>query len=177
MRFFLVALLLLLALPLRAEESACFTPRQVAAEQLLRLQSELMVIGLSCRQTSQGHQLIPIYQKFSKRFSSSIRDAESELSTYFENQGQNPESKLDKFRTEVANTFAQQVASDTLPIYCRQQQLRLLEAAQWTPARIRKELGFMATRYGTMQPSCEPLGASSWTNPIHRGAQAFPVQR
>jgi hypothetical protein len=98
--------------------SACYSPAELEAEHLLRLHSELMVITVTCRQSSDGDSLVPAYTGFTKHNISALHEAEQIMTNYYESHGGDGEDRLDKLRTKLANEFGQKIANMSSQPFC-----------------------------------------------------------
>ncbi len=124
MKFFLqtVMAVLVLAFPplaLHANAAACYKPAEAEAEQLLRLHSELMVVAITCRQASDGSDLVRGYTDFTKSHIDVLHDAEQTMKSYYRAQGGGDGvSKLDVLRTKLANEYGKKIADVSAPKFC-----------------------------------------------------------
>lgn len=101
-----------------AAAPACYEPEQVKAEQLLRLHSELMVITVTCRQSSQGQDLVPAYSGFTKKNIDVLHNAEQTMISYYKANGGNAVPRLDRLRTMLGNEYGQKIATMSAPAFC-----------------------------------------------------------
>jgi len=133
---------------------ACYSPVELQAEQLLRLHSELMVISLTCRQSSTGQDLISAYTGFTRNNIAILRDAEQTLIHYYgEQDGGNGIAELDRLRTKLGNEYSQKIADASAPAFCRQKRDRVMVLYYDTPRQIASEIhNMMASErfYGSM---------------------------
>ena len=105
----------------------CYSAQEVQAEQLLRLHSELMVITVTCKQSSSGRDLVRAYTGFTQRNIESIRDAEQTMIGFYEkNYGGKGVARLDTLRTKLANEFGQESATITAPVFCAQRRDKVI---------------------------------------------------
>ena len=97
----------------------CYSLDQIKAEKLLRLHSELMVITVTCKQSSTGRDLVRAYTGFTRANINQIKDAEKTMSSYYSSvYGGDGISKLDTLRTKLANEIGQQIADLSAPAFC-----------------------------------------------------------
>jgi hypothetical protein len=115
-----IAALLLIVFPsLSWAGSKCYTMDEIRAEKLLRLHSELMVITVTCKQSSTGRDLVRAYTGFTKQNINQIKEAEKTMSSYYSaNYGGDGISRLDTLRTKLANEIGQQIADVSAPTFC-----------------------------------------------------------
>ncbi len=120
-----------------AYASSCYAPNEVRAEQLLRLHSELMVIAVTCKQSSMGDNLIGLYTGFTQRNIHVLHDAEQTLIAHYRSSGSgDPIGHLDKLRTKLANEFGQQIADVSAPVFCSQRRDKLVYLYGASPPEI-----------------------------------------
>jgi len=116
-RFFFF--LILSILPTAAWGKGCYSPQEVAAENVLRLHSEMMVIAVTCRQSSYGHDLIAAHTRWTQRFIEDIKKAEAIMINYYKKtRGGDGIAQLDDLRTKLANEFGQKSADEKPPVFC-----------------------------------------------------------
>src|ERR1700761_9477465 len=108
MRILLLVLMgILIASPALAAK-ACYTPTELHAEQLLRLHSELMVITVTCKQGSNGENLVPAYTGFTKNNIVELHHAEQVMINNYKDHGyRDGTEQLDKLRTKLGNEYGQ----------------------------------------------------------------------
>ncbi len=130
-RIAFISVLTLWAAPAFAK-AACYAPKQIYAEQLLRLHSKLMVITVTCHQASTGQELTPAYTSFTRKNIGALRDAEQTMIAYYKaNERGNPVARLDRLRTKLGNEYGQRVAKQSAAGFCamyRDDVLRLAAA-------------------------------------------------
>jgi hypothetical protein len=138
-----------------AHASPCYAPNEMRAEQLLRLHSELMVIAVTCKQSSMGDNLITFYTGFTRKNINVLHDAEQTLIAHYRsNGGGDPVGRLDKLRTKLANEFGQQIADASAPTFCAQRRDKLVNLyGASAPEIIRTSASQNATR--TYEKSCD----------------------
>ena len=87
-------------------QAQCYSPSQARAEQLLRVHSELMVIGLNCtnNRLSNGMSAYEGYKDFTNRHAGLIGYHEDVLQGYFASTGMSkPDRAVHDLRTAMAN--------------------------------------------------------------------------
>jgi hypothetical protein len=150
----LVAVFFLMAGKETLAADRCYMPEQTAAEQLLRLHSELMVITVTCRQSSQGQDLVRAYTGFTNAHIGLLKNAEATLTSYYsQNYGGDGISRLDKLRTQLGNEFGQQVAAQSAPVFCAQRRDKVIALTNSPPSAINQELMRLAA-VRTYEPAC-----------------------
>lgn len=123
--------------------ASCYTKKEAAAEQVIRLHSELLVIGLNCRDIQLSKQRISrldTYEKyliFSGRHTDLIRGYENHMLGYFKRQGiSDPDMQLSSLRTQMANNIAEIVVKRRPDVFCHQYRERLDKANSMSAEQI-----------------------------------------
>ena len=92
--------------------ASCYSQSEARAEQILRIHSELMVIGLNCQHRANLVDPYRDYQNFTARFLHIIQNNENMLQTYFLRQGNNnPSRSVHDLRTNIANKISTDAAA------------------------------------------------------------------
>lgn len=115
----LVATPVLAAAP--ASKGPCYTVPEFAAEQGIRLHTELMVIGLTCQHMDVAGQmsLFNQYKQFTLKHQTRIQEWEKSLAGYFKRTAKgNATRNFDSFRTRLANETSQRAIALTTPVFC-----------------------------------------------------------
>lgn len=137
--------------------SSCYNPDQVAAEHLLRFHSELMVITVTCRQSSQGADLVSAYTNFTKQNIERIKQAETTLKDYYTTKnGGDGISQLDQLRTRLGNEFGQEVANQSAPAFCAQRRDKVITMMGAPRSSIDQELLRFASHRTYVTPCSAP---------------------
>ncbi|HUY67932.1 MAG TPA: hypothetical protein VMV79_01350 [Alphaproteobacteria bacterium] len=132
-----------LAVPASAA-SACYTPAELHARQVLRLHSELMVIAIACRTGSDGENLINAYTGFTQDNLDTIRDAEQTMIRYYSrHDGGSGIPQLDTLRTRLGNEASQQMALMSSPVFCAQYRDMVTDYYYDTPSQIEGSVNHM----------------------------------
>lgn len=117
--------------------SACYTPAEMEAEQLLRLHSELMVITVTCHQGSDGQNLVPAYTGFTHNNLNLIRGAEQTMIGFYKKHYKgDPTARLDRLRTLLANEYGKQIADVSAPRFCASERDKVVTLYNYAPASI-----------------------------------------
>lgn len=104
-----------------AEESMCYDNQSYAAEQMVRFQTQLMMIGMVCQRYSDTEEkdTYQKYQIFSKRYEDLIQKYEQNLVTMYKNEGvTKPERMLHNLRTNIANDMSRYAMRMTPERFC-----------------------------------------------------------
>jgi hypothetical protein len=108
---FLVILSLFLLSSFSAFAQNCYSSAEADAERILRIHSELLVIGLNCQHRADLGFPYQDYQSFTQKNASLISHQENVMLRHFMTQGaSNPQKTFHEYRTGLANTVAQDAA-------------------------------------------------------------------
>lgn len=114
---------LLAAAPAQAAPSKgpCYSVPEFAAEQGIRLHTELMVVGLTCQHMDVKGELSLFnqYKQFTLKHQARIQQWEKALVAYYKRTAKgNPTRNFDSFRTRLANETSQRAIALTTPVFC-----------------------------------------------------------
>ena len=118
---------------------ACYNRAEHAAEQLMRMHTEMMVIGLTCRTVMPDKKPFDLYQDFSVKNRALLSSSEASLISYYKRSGSggNATRQFDMFRTELANEISRRAATIGIPQYCANFVDRSAAAKDLTPDDLR----------------------------------------
>ncbi len=138
---------------------ACYTLDEAAAEQGLRIHSELMVIGLNCQHMARAagnKNLYMRYREFTAAHSKIFAGYEERLMQYYRRQGaRDPEARLNTLRTDLANKVSKDAARMRPDLFCKRYAPRVEKAAQMNDAAIRRWAATFYPSYPVSQPICK----------------------
>ncbi|WP_247893666.1 hypothetical protein [Azospirillum endophyticum] len=99
---------------------ACYNHAEHAAEQLMRMHTEMMVVGLTCRTVMPDKKPFDLYQDFSVKNRTLLSSSEASLIAFYKRSGAggNATRQFDMFRTELANEISRRAATIGIPQYC-----------------------------------------------------------
>ena len=151
-----LGLLILLLLPLNVEaRQVCYSPAELQAEQLLRLHSELMVITVTCRQGSQGQDLVPAYTNFTRRYLAQLRDAEQTMMHFYKaHYSGDCVKRVDTLRTKLANEIGQQAANLSAPTFCAERRDKVVAFSNDDSLALNNEVKYMCAATKSYVPVC-----------------------
>lgn len=139
MRKLLAALILVSLSSPAFADGRCYSAKEMEAEQLLRLHSELMVITVTCKQSSTGRDLVRAYTGFTRNNIGQLHDAEQVLIEHYKTvYGGQGVSRLDTLRTKLANEFGQKIADVSAPVYCAQRRDKVIEMYDSPPVSLQR---------------------------------------
>lgn len=140
----------------------CYLPAELYSEQVLRLHSELMVIAVTCRQSSSGHDLVRAYTAFTHDNINILRDAEQTMIRYYKDRfNDDGISHLDVLRTQLGNESGQESADDTAPLFCRQYRDRVITFYYNSPVQIQNEVKRMVATRKAFVPLCKKVAENT----------------
>ncbi|MBP2303250.1 hypothetical protein [Azospirillum picis] len=98
---------------------ACYNRSEHAAEQLIRMHTEMMVVGLTCRTVVPDKKPFDLYQDFSVKNRAMLSNSEAAMIGYYKRtSGGNATRNFDMYRTELANEISRRAATIGIPQYC-----------------------------------------------------------
>ena len=116
---------------------ACLTEEEMAATELVRVHTMLMVTGLTCHGSYRDPELFGKYQDFTEIHQQRIRETQSTLETFLGRHLRGHRPRLfDTFRTQVANSEAMTVMQTTAPRYCIDQRNRFYTVVDFDQAEL-----------------------------------------
>lgn len=156
MRCFIL-ILLLFALPVRTYASSCYSMQEVAAEQGIRIHSELMVISLNCQHIAHKRgNLYILFRDFTRKHQSLLSQYERRLISFYQRQGlKNPERKIHHIRTEMANKVAQDIAQMRPDLFCRAYSDRVPDSLALTTQQVKQWAETLYPQTVLNYPICE----------------------
>ena len=140
-----------------AAARGCYSPAEAEAEQGIRIQSELMVIGLNCQHmTPRGWKnFYTQYRELSNRYADLFAGYEETLIHFYEKQGDgNPEGRIHDMRTQFANKVSKEAAQMRPDIFCATFAGRIPEAAKMSRADFKRWASTPYGNYPVSYPSC-----------------------
>ncbi|GAA4254903.1 hypothetical protein GBZ26_18150 [Azospirillum formosense] len=136
---------------------ACYSRAEHAAEQTIRMHTEMMVVGLTCQQVNPDKKPFNLYQDFTVKNRSLISNSEASMIDHFRKKGGgNATRQFDMFRTELANEVSRRAAVIGTGLYCANFVDRSKAAMDLTADDIRVLTGDEKSA-GLMHLSSKPL--------------------
>jgi hypothetical protein len=153
-------LALIIGLPqAQAAAKSCYRADEAQAEQGVRIQSELMVIGLNCagmRSINGSQNLYVEYRTWESKHDHVFTEYENRLISYYKRQGvKNPEASLHTLRTELANKVATDAAHMRPDLFCAKYAPRISKVSSMDDATIRRWSATFFPGHPTSHPVCE----------------------
>lgn len=167
--------------PKGPQAPACYSRAEHAAEQMLRLHTEIMTVGLYCKELKASDDPYGMYQKFTTAHRSDIADAEKVLTDFYA-RGHGGKAMFDLFRTELANEASRRSAVINVGIYCFEYIDRVRDALGLNADQV-KMITTDETRGGFMALSSHPLCETKVVSlpdppePIQPAAKAPPPKK
>ncbi|WP_236783670.1 hypothetical protein [Azospirillum humicireducens] len=158
---------------------ACYNRAEHAAEQMMRLHTEMMVVGLTCRTVVPDKKPFDLYQDFSVKNRALLSNSEASLISYYKRAGSggNATRQFDMFRTELANEISRRASTIGIAQYCANFVDRSVAAKDLTADDLRtltsdeKNAGLM---HLASRPLCD-VKVVSGPDPVFAVAQAAPA--
>lgn len=142
----------------------CYSRAEHAAEQLIRMHTEMMVVGLTCQSVMPDLKPFDAYHAFTVKNRDLISSNEAVLIQHFRKTASgNPTRRFDTYRTELANEISRRAATIGTNIYCAEFVQRLKSAGELSNDDIKvlisneKDAGLM---HLSSRPLCDVKVAS-----------------
>ena len=121
-----------------AHAASCYTPAQFRAEQVVRLQTQLMMTSLLCPTAVAGvPSAYSAYLQFNQRHQNFVALQENLLLGFYRAQNvPQPERQLHTFKTNMANRLATFAANRAPGVFCKAYGARLQQAVRLTPVAL-----------------------------------------
>lgn len=140
-----------------APKPTCYSRSEHAAEQLIRLHTEMMVVGLTCQSVVPDQNPFGKYHEFTVKNRAAISASEGLLIAHFrKTKSGNATRNFDTYRTELANEVSRRSATIGVGVYCSELVDRVKNAVSLTPEDIRILTSDEKTA-GLMHLSSRPL--------------------
>lgn len=112
MKYFLfLASLALLLTASHANARECYTPDEARAEQLIRIHSELMVVGLNCQHRANLTDAYQEYKRFTNQHAYLLEQQDGVMEAFYASNGTaKPSRAVHNFRTSIVNKIASDAA-------------------------------------------------------------------
>ncbi|WP_119831374.1 hypothetical protein [Azospirillum cavernae] len=121
-----------------SKPQACYTRSEHAAEQLIRMHTEMMIVGLTCKNVVPERNPFGVYQDFSVKNRALLSSSEATIiGHYRKTSGSSATKNFDTFRTELANESSRRAATIGIPQYCETFVDRSQAAKELTPDDLR----------------------------------------
>ena len=127
----------------------CYSPQQAAADQGIRIHSELMVIGLNCQHMGKraGQNLYGTYREFTAKHANIFESFEQTMLSFYKGRGDTkPEDSLNALRTGYANKISADAAALRPDVFCARYAPRVVQAAEFDASALQS---WAATIYDT----------------------------
>ena len=139
MKIFAIMVAFLLLASNQSIAAACYSAREVEAEQGLRIHSELMVIALTCMKQPGQSDLYQKYQSFTRKNQSVLSGYEGDLMAYFRASGTpKPEKEFHNLRTRLANKISTMAVNTSTVTFCKTYAPRIDTALAMDSAKFQR---------------------------------------
>lgn len=142
-----------------ARSPSCYRADEAQAEQGVRIESELMVIGLNCQamhSISGSQNLYVEYRQWVAKHNGVFSEYENRLINYYRRQGsKNPEASLHTLRTILANKVATDAAHMRPDLFCAKYAPRISKVSSMDDATIRRWSATFFPGHPPSHPVCE----------------------
>ncbi len=155
-RILLSALCLLISMP--AYAGSCYSKAEAEAEQGIRIQNELMVIGLTCNSLGKRHGLTPYadYQKFKVANTSVLEKYNNIMLSHFaKSGGGSPDKQLRTLSTSFGNKISEDAAKLRPDVFCSKYLPRITRALEMNSNDFRRWASTFYASHPVTKPMCE----------------------
>jgi hypothetical protein len=154
-----MTVLALCALPNPSFAASCYNPAQFRAEQVVRLQTQLMMTSLLCPHVVLGvPSAYSAYLQFNQRHKNFMLLQENALLGFYKSQGLPlPERQLHTFKTNLANKLATFAANRPAGTFCKNYGVRLQQAVRLTPVALQTWGNQIALNRPSSYPLCQAV--------------------
>ncbi len=125
--------------------AACTGHHTTAAEQIIRLHTELLLTSLACGEAYGDSGLYRRYREFTARHADPMRTAQAEVTRGF-GSGEAAERQFDLFRTELANAESQFMRQVSTNVYCEMRRARYQSLMGASAEALRRYADDLAAR-------------------------------
>ena len=133
------ALILAFALSVSALPAfACYSAEEAAAEQVIRLHSELMVIAVTCKYGPGMVSLTDMYAGFGRTHNATLRAAEAQMIAYYKRNGKQGIADLDRLRTVLGNEYSTEAAMNDTQDWCNRLSSQVIQASGWSDTQFQR---------------------------------------
>lgn len=126
------------AVPAFAAAPICYSADEAAAEQLIRLHSELMVIAVTCKYGPGNVSLFDAYAGFGRSHNAALRSAEANMIAYYKRSGKQGIAELDRLRTVLGNEYSNEAAQNDTQEWCNRISSQMVDAATWSEPHLQQ---------------------------------------
>lgn len=128
----------------------CYAPDEAEAEQGLRLQNEMLLVGMACGQGTN-------YKNFVEAHKDLWQDYEETLKAFFKTklQSPNPKQQLEALEVQISNEAALRMAQISRPLYCRMHRKTFGELKNKTNEQLRVKLRLAPEHSTLSKPRCK----------------------
>ena len=124
------------------------TEEEIAAEQIIRLHTAMMVTGLTCHGFYRDPKLFERYQDFTDAHGGRLGAAQDTIAEFLSRYRQGNSSRLfDTYQTELANAESRLVADASAPTYCRLRRQQYFTAADFSRAELDDYVDYMVDHH------------------------------
>lgn len=117
--------------PIGHPAGACMTEEEIAAEQMIRLHTAMMVTGLTCHGFYREPTLFERFQDFTIENEDRLGAAQDSIGTFLARY-RSGRGLFDTYQTLIANAESRLVAEASAPTYCRLRREQFYTASTFT---------------------------------------------
>jgi len=150
--------------PVNLPPKAQLTPTEVRYDLLVKLQTEMMVTGLSCKEEFNDPTIFRTFSQWVVNNDDRILDTQAKLGKLLGkyNKG-NPARLFDTYRTKMANDESQRMQRMTQAAYCLARKDQFAEVVKYNPQQLddylNKSYDLLHTRYNEVGSKTQTAAA------------------
>lgn len=138
--------------PANLPQKAQLSPTEVRYDLLVKLQTEMMVTGLSCKEEFKDPIIFRTFSQWVVNNQPRILDTQDKMGKLFAKYGKGNGARLfDTYRTKMANDESQRMQRMTQTAYCLARQDQFAEVVKYNPQQLEEYLNksydLLHTRY------------------------------
>lgn len=134
--------------PVNMPPGVTMTPEQIRMDQLVKLQTELMIVSLTCDQQYRNPTLYNSYAQWTMVNQAELNRVQDEMGRFLGAHFPGSNARVfDTYRTKMANDESAVVNRMGIAAYCRARKDQYMTATAYTPAQLRTYVDQLATMY------------------------------
>ncbi len=135
---------------------SCVGDEEIRADQFIKLHTEMMVTGLTCREPFRDPTLFSHYQTFTTEHQEMIRESQRTLGRFLGRYRSGNSNRLfDTYRTKVANGESQALMDVSATRYCAAYRDKFYSVARFDEVELEAYLDQAADRYRHRYEVCD----------------------
>lgn len=161
--------------PVNLPAKAQLTPTEVRYDLLVKLQTEMMVTGLSCKEEYNDPIIFRTFSQWVVNNDDRILDTQDKLGRLLGKYGKgNGQRLFDTYRTKMANDESQRMQRMTQTAYCLARRDQFAEVVKYNPQQLDE---YLNKSYEQLHVRYNEVGAKTQTAAAPADKAAAPAQK